>query len=181
MWPACWKVQHQLGSILFTVGWRSCCFSPLHYETQRASEEVCPVLSSKQSSTFVLLCCFCFGLEIGEGYFKGHKRWINSGGFFFFYVCVLRWEFMSTDDAGCPPRCLVCCATVFLQHPIKNETKTQDGTVGVLCCSVPTQGRVGWRDIQSFAIRPPNHRYIWSISLDLEKQRFSMQYCAVLF
>lgn len=73
---------------MFTVGWRSCRFSPLHYETQRASEEVCPVLSSKQSSTFVLLCCFCFGLEIGEGYFKGHKRWINSGGFFFFFLCV---------------------------------------------------------------------------------------------
>lgn len=74
--------------------------------------------------------------------------------YFFLCVCVLRWEFMSTDDAGCPTRCLARCATVSLQHPIKNETKKQDGAVGVLCCSVPTQGRVGWRDIQSFAIRP---------------------------
>lgn len=114
---------------------------PLHYETQRASEEVCPVLSSKQSSTFVLLSCFCFGLEIGEGYFKGHKQLINSGGFFFFMcvcldesLCQQTSQVVHRDVSRVAPQCF---------SSIPSRTKPRHKTAQWAFCVVRCQLRGG--------------------------------------
>lgn len=138
--------------------------APLHYETQRASEEVCPALSRKQSSTFVLLCCFCFGLEIGEGYFKGTQamdqlRRIFEFIIFFMCVCVKmrvyvnRRRRLSTEMS----RALRHSVSTASHLERNQDTRRRSGRFVLFGAN----SGEGWMEGYSvFCNPPPHHRYI---------------------
>lgn len=150
MWPTCWKAQHQLGSVLFTFGWEKLQVFPL-----------C-IMKHKQLLNWAGFRRVCQGTQHLFCFFVPQNRTAAlqeplreqrvSMNLRIVVFATSRWEFMSTEDAGCLWWCLACCATMFLQRPIMDKPNT-DCRVGVIVFFwSQLWGALERRNIQSVAM-----------------------------